>query len=454
MPAASVIALLDAAAAADEPKWKEGQVSGTVYHGGDELTAVMTAAFRRFALSNPLHPAVFPSLRRMEAEVVAMTLPLFRAGAGGCGTMTSGGTESILLAVKAYRDHARATRGVTEPELVLPVTAHAAFDKACAYFCVKLVHVPVDARTFRADPAAMARAVTRNTIALVASAPSFPQGVVDPVPELGALALARGLPLHVDCCLGSFLIAFAARAGFPQPCAFDFSVPGVTSISCDTHKYGFAPKGSSVVLYADPAFRRAQYFTAPEWTGGIYASPSIAGSRPGALIAAAWATLVTVGARGYEDAARTILAAAAAMARGLAAAGGGALELYGEPTLSVVAFGPARGAAAGGRAPINIFNVADAMSARGWDLNTLQNPPCVHMCVTLANAHRAGDFLRDVAEAVAEVQTAPPGKFKDGTGALYGMAAAIPDKSFVKQVSYFFLDALYKTRFSGAADRL
>ena len=424
-----------------------------MYHGGDELTEVATAAFRRFALSNPLHPDIFPSLRRMEAEVVAMTLSLFNGGPDACGTMTSGGTESILMAIKAYRDHARTTRGITEPELVLPLTAHAAFDKACAYFGVKLVHVPVDPVTFRAVPAAMARAITRNTIALVSSAPSFPQGVVDPVPELAALALSRGLPLHVDCCLGSFLIAFAKRAGFPQPCAFDFSVPGVTSISVDTHKYGFAPKGSSVILYANPHFRRSQYFTAPEWTGGIYASPSIAGSRPGALIAAAWATMLRVGAQGYENAARDILNSSKKIADGVFTAGGGSIELYGSPSLSVVCFGPSRGANKTGKT-INIFNVGDAMAERGWNLNTLQNPPCVHLCVTYANCREADKFLRDLKDAVEDVRTAAPGKYKDGTGALYGMAASIPDKSLVSQVSIFFLDALYKTRYSTPADSI
>jgi sphinganine-1-phosphate aldolase len=354
------------------------------------------------------------------------------------------------MAVKAYRDHARSTRGITEPELVVPLTAHAAFDKACNYFGIKLVHVPVDPMTFRAVPAAMARAVTRNTIALVSSAPSYPQGVVDPVPEIAAIALSRGLPLHVDCCLGSFLIAFAEKAGYAQPCAFDFSVPGVTSISVDTHKYGFAPKGSSVVLYSNPIFRRSQYFTAPEWTGGIYASPSIAGSRPGALIAAAWATLLKVGAKGYENAARKILASAKKIAAGVAAAGAGAIELYGAPSLSVVAFGPCRS----GGPQINIFNVGDAMASRGWNLNTLQNPPCVHLCVTYANAPEADKFLVDLAAAVHEVRTAPPGKFKDGSGALYGMAASIPDKSLVSQVSIFFLDALYKTRLSSSSDAL
>jgi len=440
-----VVAYLDRYAGKDAPRWRQGKVSGAVYHGGDDLTHVMTEAFARFALSNPLHPDTFPSLRKMEADVVAMTLSLFSAPPQGCGTMTSGGSESILMAMKAYRDHARATRGVTEPELVIPETAHAAFNKAAAYFGIALKSVPVDPVTFRADARAMIAAITPYTIALVGSAPCYPQGVIDPISELAAAALARGIPMHVDCCLGSFLIAFAARAGRPVRTPYDFAVPGVTSISVDTHKYGFAPKGSSVIMYANPVLRRAQYFVAPEWTGGIYASPSVAGSRCGAVIAAAWATLMRVGAAGYIDASKTILSAAVRITQGVRdiSARGIGIELYGEPDLSVVCFGPARSAATGSSAQLNIYNVGDAMSNRGWTLNTLQNPACIHFCVTYANAGRAEEFLRDLEEAVEEVRTAPPGKFKDGNGALYGMAASIPDKSVVVTVAHNFLDALY-----------
>lgn len=365
-----------------------------------------------------------------------MTLNLFHGGPDGCGTMTSGGTESILMACKAYRDFAKAKRGITEPEIVVPVTAHAAFDKACYYFGIKLVHIPVDPVTFRSVPAAMEAAINRNTIALVSSAPSYPQGVIDPITDVAAIALKHGIPFHVDCCLGSFCIAFAEAAGYPKQ-LFDFRVPGVTSISVDTHKYGFAPKGSSIVLYSDPKYRHAQYFVAPEWTGGIYASPSIAGSRPGALIAGAWATMMTVGQRGYKDAAKKIIGAAQKIANGIKSMDH--ICLYGSPDLSVVCFGPKKGS------NINIYNVGDALTSRGWNLNTLQNPACIHICITYANAGCAEQsFLTDLSDALNEVLTAPPGKFKDGSGAIYGMAAAIPDKSLVSQVAFGFLDALYK----------
>ena len=435
-----LIALLDRYSVKDAENWTSGRVSGCIYHGGEELTDVMTEAFRRFALSNPLHPDVFPFVRKMEAECVAMTLALFHGecAPSGCGTMTSGGTESILMAVKTYRDLARSTRSIREPELVVPVTAHAAFDKACHYFGVKLVHVPVDPITFRADPRRMAAAITPNTIALICSAPSYPQGVIDPVGSLASLAKSKNLPLHVDCCLGSFCIAFSEEAGFPLTEPFDFRVDGVTSISVDTHKYGFAPKGSSVVLYARKDIRHAQYFVAPEWTGGIYASPSIAGSRPGALIAACWATMMTVGKSGYVKATQKILTAAKEITQGVRSTPD--LKLFGQPDLSVVCFGPKDGSS------LNIYNVADSLTERGWNLNTLQNPPCVHICVTYANCGSSAKFVDDLRKAIDHVKTAPAGTFKDGAGAMYGLAASIPDKSVVSQVAFGFLDALYATR--------
>jgi sphinganine-1-phosphate aldolase len=239
-----------------EMAWRAGKVSGTVYSGDDALTRLMAEAFRLYALSNPMHPDVFPSVRKMEAEIVSMVLRLFHGGHGCCGTMASGGTEAILLACKAHRDEARETRGVLEPEMVVPSTAHAAFLKAGHYLGVRVIRVPVDPVTFQADPRAMARAISRRTILLVASAPSFAQGVIDPVDELAQLARASGVGLHVDCCAGSLLLGLMGKLGYEcKP--FDFALDGVSSISCDMHTYGFAPKGTAVVLYASEELRCA-----------------------------------------------------------------------------------------------------------------------------------------------------------------------------------------------------
>lgn len=437
------VAALEHYAAKEGEKWRGGKVSGCVYHGGDDLSAIMAEAYKRFSLSNPLHPDVFPSVRKMEAEVISMTVRLFNGGAGACGSMTSGGTESILLAMKAYRDYARTARGITDPEIVVPTTAHAAFNKACSYFGIKLVHVPFNPTTFRADLAATKRAVNGNTIAIVVSAPSYGQGVIDPVEEFGAFAASRNIPMHVDCCLGSYLIAFAESVGHKVP-LFDFRAKGVTSISTDTHKFGFAPKGSSVIMYSDVKFRHAQYFVAPDWAGGIYASPTIAGSRAGATVAACWATLVSVGKDGYRryftailEGARTIIAGVKALPE---------LTLFGEPSLSVVCFGPAPGAS-----PINIYHVSDEMKARGWNLNVLQHPSCVHICVTYANAAQAPQFVDDLRASVAAVKSTPASHYKGGAAAFYGMAATLPDQSLVTRVADSFMDVMYMTDRPGAA---
>lgn len=302
---------------------------------------------------------------------------------------------------------------------------------------MKLIFAPVDAATQRVDVSAVAAAMTRNTIGIVGSAVTFPHGALDDIPALGALAAAAGVPLHVDSCLGSFLITVAAEAGYPLRVPFDFAVPGVASISADPHKYGFTPKGTSIVMYANPALRHAQYFAALEWPGGIYASPTIAGSRSGAVTAAAWATMMHLGRSGYVESAKQILGAAAAIRAGLAAVPG--VALVGAPELSVVAFvtvGPARA---------NIYALSDAMGSRGWHLATLQYPAALHICVTLANASvAAASFVPDVIASLAEVAAAPPGKYDEGSGAIYGLAAALPDKALIGDVTHAFLDALYK----------
>eukprot|EP01097_Dermamoeba_algensis_P007936 TRINITY_DN5117_c0_g2_i1.p1 TRINITY_DN5117_c0_g2~~TRINITY_DN5117_c0_g2_i1.p1 ORF type:complete len:402 (-),score=107.67 TRINITY_DN5117_c0_g2_i1:672-1877(-) len=267
--------------------WEDGKISGTVYFGAGEINEVANFASNTFSLSNPLHPDVFPGVNKMEAEVVSMVLNMYNAPPGACGTMTSGGTESILMACKAHRDWAKDVKGISAPEIVAAVSVHAAFDKACAYFGIQLIHVPVEEVSRKIDLRAVRNAITSNTIMVVGSVPSFPHGVCDDIQELSKIALHHGIGLHVDCCLGGFLVPFMEKAGFPLP-TFDFRVPGVTSISCDPHKYGFTPKGSSVVMYARKSLRHYQYFVAPDWTGGIYASPSIAGSRAGSLIAGSY----------------------------------------------------------------------------------------------------------------------------------------------------------------------
>ncbi|KAF8445009.1 pyridoxal phosphate-dependent transferase [Boletus edulis BED1] len=416
--------------------WREGKISGAVYHGGEELSKVLVAAFERYAVSNPLHPDVFPSVRKMEAEIVAMCLRMYN-NPDGAGTMTSGGTESIVMAVKTYRDWARAVKGITEPEMIIPVTAHAAFDKGGAYMGVKVHEVPVDPMTRQVNLSRVRRAMQ-----LVGSAVNFPDGNQDDIVALGALAAKYNIGLHVDCCLGSFIVPFLEQAGLADGengryklTPFDFRVRGVTSISCDTHKYGFAPKGSSVIMYRDAALRRYQYYVTPYWTGGVYASPSLSGSRPGALIAGTWAAMQYMGSDGYLQSCRDIVTCARHIANTISAS---IPELYvlGSPPASVVAFGSRD-------TSVNVYEVGDRMSKRGWHLNALSGPAAVHIACTRLTLQVVETFISDLKASVAEAKQLPEGK---GTMvALYGLgSSSAVGPTIVEEVASIFIDTLYK----------
>jgi len=427
-------------------RWEDGRVSGAVYHGGDEVLDLQAEAFRKFGVSNPIHPDVFPGVRKMEAEVVAMVLGLFHAPDTGAGVTTSGGTESIIMAVLAARQKAYHERGVRQPEMILPETAHAAFRKAAEYFKIRVHLVPCPEPSYRVHTPTVNRLINGNTILLVGSAPNFPHGIVDDIPALSHLATKRKLPLHVDCCLGSFIIPFLERAGFPAP-DFDFRVPGVTSISVDTHKYGFAPKGNSVVLYRTADLRRYQYYVCPDWSGGVYASPSIAGSRPGALIAGCWASLMRVGEDGYLDTCLRIVGAAKKIETAVRESPKlkHSLRIIGKPMASVVAFrAPPPSAHTPPEYKTDIYDVADGMSSRGWHLNALQDPPAMHVAVTLPIVGAVDALIRDL-EDVVEACRGKVTETKGDAAALYGVAGALPDKSVVEELASGFLDTLYKT---------
>jgi sphinganine-1-phosphate aldolase len=432
---AEVAGLVERLAAAEERTWREGYASGAVYHGDPEHVAFLSRVYAAQSQSNPLHPDLWPSATKFEAEVVSMTASMLGAGHASpelpvVGTLSSGGTESILLAMKTYRDFARERRGIATPEIVAPVTAHAAFDKAARFFGMPLVRVPVDG-AYRADMGALAAAVTERTAVVVGSAPSFPHGVIDPIPEIAELAAQRGVACHVDACLGGFILPWAERLGYLVP-PFDFRLPGVTSMSADTHKYGYAAKGSSVVLYRGRELRQFQYYTVTDWPGGLYLSPTFAGSRPGALSAACWAAMVSIGESGYTEAARRILAAGARIRDGITAIPG--LFVLGDP-LWVVAFGAGDG--------LDIYQVMENMSRRGWSLNGLQRPAAVHIAVTLRHTQPgvADRFLADLAESVQEVR-ANPG-VSTGMAPVYGMAATV-DAEVVHQVLAGYLDMLFE----------
>ncbi|OBS79168.1 hypothetical protein A6R68_18445, partial [Neotoma lepida] len=411
--------------------WQEGKASGAVYNGEPKFTELLVQAYGEFAWSNPLHPDIFPGLRKLEAEIVRMTCSLFNGGPDCCGCVTSGGTESILMACKAYRDLAL-EKGIKTPEIVAPQSAHAAFDKAAHYFGMKIIRVAQN-KNMEVDVRAMRSAISRNTAMLVCSAPQFPHGVIDPIPEVAKLAVKYKIPLHVDACLGGFLIVFMEKAGYPLKKPFDFRVKGVTSISADTHKYGYAPKGSSVLLYSDEKYRRYQFYVGTEWQGGIYASPCIAGSRPGGIIAACWAALMHFGENGYVEATKQIIKTA----RYLKLETIKSIFIFGDPQLSVIALGSH---------DFDIYRLSNMMAAKGWNFNYLQFPKSIHFCITLVHTRKrvATQFLKDIRESVTQIMKNPKAK-TTGMGAIYGMAQATIDRNLVAEISSVFLDSLYST---------
>ena len=412
--------------------WQSGFVSGAVYNGSPELTELSTDVYKRYAWSNPLHADMFPQIRKMEAEVVAMGLKIFNAGRGASGTMTSGGTESILVAMRAYREVAY-ERGIVMPEIVAPATAHCALDKAADYFQMKLVRVPVSSKTFTCNARAVCHFITSNTIVIVGSAPQFPHGVIDPIKELAKLAQYYGIYMHVDCCLGGFLAPFAEKAGFSIP-MFDFRLEGVTSISADTHKYGFSPKGSSLIMYSSRKLRTKQFFMEMEWPGGAYGTPAMTGSRPGAIIAATWATMMHFGEEGYVEATRKIISTMQKIESGLRNIPG--LFVMGKPELSVVAVGSK---------DFNIYRLTSEMKKRGWYLSDLQKPPGAHITVTMLHTQEgvAEKLISDARQCVEIIKKGEDGNLT-GIGAMYGSTSKIPDQSLVKEIAVSFMELIYK----------
>lgn len=376
--------------------WQDGRVFSLVFPAGEEALQLLKDAYTLYFSENALNPTAFPSLRRMETDVIAMSATLLGSQGQVVGNMTSGGTESILMAVKTARDWARAERpDITAPEMVLPLSAHPAFNKAGHYFGVRAVHTPLTP-DFQADVSAVRQAITPNTILLVGSAPSYPQGVVDPIPELAALAQEHGLLCHVDACVGGFMLPFVRRLGYPVP-EFDFAVPGVTSLSADLHKYGYAAKGASLILYRDAALRRHQLFAYTDWPGGIYASPTMGGTRPGGAIAAAWAIMNYLGEEGYLKLAGEVMAATRQIQDGVAAIAG--IEVLGRPVMSVMALGSSK---------VNIYEVGDEMGLRGWHLDRQQFPPSLHLTINPAHVRQTDAFLHDLQAAVRAARRLSP----------------------------------------------
>jgi glutamate/tyrosine decarboxylase-like PLP-dependent enzyme len=404
-----------------DTKWKQGRVFSLVYKvpgtAGEAHDELLQKAHALYASTNLLNPMAFTSLKKMEREIIEMAGGLFHHP-GAVGTVTSGGTESILCAVAAYRDRARAKRPwILRPELVVPTTIHPAFDKAAHYMGVKLVKIPVGP-DFRADVKAMAKAIGWQTIGLCASAPQYAHGVVDPIEELGALAQKKRLPLHVDACVGGYILPWLEKLGRSIP-RWDFRVPGVTSISADLHKFAYAGKGASTLVWRSLDDMRYQIFVATDFPGGIYASPTMIGTRPGGPIAAAWATLQAFGVEGYLELAKQAADAADKLRDGIRGIPG--LTLLGQSHSTIVSYAPV-GADA--------YALADRLEARGWTVDRQQRPASIHLTVTANHLAIVGDYLRDLRESLAELR-ANPSLAKSGSAPMYGMAAKMPVRRLV-----------------------
>ena len=414
VPAERLVASLEAARAADVD-WRGGRVFSLVYHAGEAHEELLRRAHALYASGNLLNPMAFQGLRRLEAEVVEMAASLLHGPDSAVGAVTSGGTESILVAVAALRDRARRERPwIRSPELIVPRTVHPAFDKAAHYFGVKLRKVEVGA-DLRVDLRAVARRIGRSTIGLVGSAPQYAHGVVDPIAGLGEMAARHRLPLHVDACLGGFVLPWIERLGRPVP-AWDFRVPAVTSISADLHKFGYGGKGASVLLWRSMDLMRHQFFVATDFPGGIYASPTLLGTRPGGPIAAAWAALRGLGAEGYLELTRAALAAADAIRAGVRAIPG--LALLGEPESTIVSFAAAPGGP-------DVYALADRLEARGWAADRQQRPASIHLTCTANHLAIAADYLADLRAAADEVAR-DPSLTRAGSAPMYGMMARVP----------------------------
>jgi sphinganine-1-phosphate aldolase len=415
-----------------------GRVSGSIYHGGHDHYAFLTEAFKLFAHSNVLQRDMYPSATKLEAEIVAMTasmlhgdeVPKHHPGEHACGVLTFGGTESLINPMLVYRERGRVEKGITEPEVIMPVTGHVALDKAAHLLGIKLLKAPLQ-DDWRADCGWVREHVTKNTVALVGSAPNYAHGVVDPIEELAGIAVEHDLGLHVDACLGGWILPWGERLGYKVP-RFDFRIPGVTSISADTHKYGYALKGTSVLLYRNSGLRKYQYFNYPDWPGGVYLSPGLSGSRSGGVVAAAWAAMVSLGEKGYLEIADKIFETAATLRAGIDSIP--ELKVIGEPTFLVAFQSPG----------LNIYHVNDHLIEKGWRLNALQLPPALHFCVTRPNtaSHVAEAFLDDLKEAVDYAKH--PARTEPKSGALYGLGGTESGNEILNTLFAAALDAMYE----------
>ena len=416
-----------------DARWHDGQMFNLIYETGTDVEQLAREAHGLFLIENALNPMAFPSLLKMENEVVSITASLTGGTEDTVGNLTSGGTESIFMALKAARDWARDKRPeVNHPEIVVPLTVHPAWNKAAHYLGLKIVMTPVDGN-FRANVGAVKSAITANTIILGGSAVSYPHGVIDPIEDLGRLAADNHLWLHVDACLGGWILPFVRQLGYDIP-PYGFDVSGVSSISADVHKYAYTPKGVSAVMYRNEELRRYQIFAYADWPGGVYATPCLAGARPGGNIAAAWAVLQYLGRQGFLELAQKAKLATEKLIDGV----NDLPQLYvlGDPPATVFAIGSH---------DINIFELGIRMKEHGWHIDFQHLPPSIHMTVSPIHLTIVDRFLADLTQVVPDIPPVDSENISD-TAAMYAMLGSTTDRRMAQDFALQYMNDLYRLK--------
>jgi len=409
--------------------WEDGHMFSLIYNAGADVEKIAREAYASYMIENALSPFSFPSLLKMENEVMSMIAGMFN-GKEAVGSMTSGGSESILMAVKTARDWARDNRpDIKEPELLMPVTAHPAFNKAAHYLGLKAVIVPVD-KEFRADMDAVREAVNENTAFMVGTAFTYPHGMVDPIEEMSEIAEERNIWLHTDSCLGGFILPFMKKSGYKLP-EYDFSLNGVKSISADIHKYGYTPKGASTVLYRNIDLRKYQIFAYADWPGGVYGTQCVSGARPGGAVASAWAVMHYLGEDGFCRLTEKAVSTARKMMDGAGRIQG--LYVLGSPEATVFSIASDT---------INIYDIQDRMKKRNWNIESQHLPASLHVTVSPVHEKIVGSFLSDLEKASAEAVKVDD-KDRSEEAVIYGIMGTLPDRSQARKLMIEYLNDIY-----------
>lgn len=424
-----------------QKKFRGNKNTGACYINDKSLDDFILKVYEKTIRTNPLHVSLCNDILRTEAEIVSMVANLYHGDKNVVGNVTTGGTDSIFHAVYTARERARHYGMNDSWEIILPSSAHPAFRKAANICRIKIVDCPID-NDFRMDITKIKKFITSNTIMIVCSCPTFPHGAVDPIEKVSALLNKvdknKFIGLHVDCCMGSFVVPYMEENNYQLYTNFDFRVDRVTSISVDTHKYGYTDKGSSIILYKNhEEWRQHQIFVDSQWTGGVYATPTMSGSRSGKDIAGTWATLLFVGNRKYCEYAKNIVTLTRKLKNIICNIP--ELRLLGDAAVMIVAFESID-------PNINIYNLQDEMMKKGWYLSSIQYPNGLHFCVTAS--HTVQDnfeitFEKDLIESIKIVRLNP--QSESSTARTYKSNQTFGIKDFVPQLTRDFWNFLSKT---------